>query len=234
MMIELDQVSLSAGTFALRDVTLRIAAGRHAVLMGRTGAGKTTLLEGVCGLRRVTAGAIRIDGVDVTAWTPGRRGIGFVPQDGALFEHLTVREHLAFGLSVRGWHGEAVAARVAELARWLGLERLLERRPGNLSGGEAQRVALGRAMAFHPRVLCLDEPLSALDEETRGETRRVLQELRQRTGVTVLHVTHSPADARELGDLGFRLEGGRVSEDASILRPGPDHSSSGGLGRDSR
>lgn len=233
-MIELHQVSLSAGTFTLRDVTLCIPAGRHAVLMGRTGAGKTTLLEGICGLRQVTGGAIRIDGIDVTAWPPGRREIGFVPQDGALFAHLNVREHLAFGLTVRGWEREAVVARVAELARWLGLENLLDRRPGNLSGGEAQRVALGRAMAFHPRVLCLDEPLSALDEDTRAETRRVLQALRQRTGVTVFHVTHSPADARELGDLGFRLEGGRVIEDPLMLRPPPDHSSSGGLGLDSR
>jgi ABC-type sugar transport system ATPase subunit len=208
--IQLDHLTVRAGTFALREVCLDIAAGQHAVLMGRTGTGKTTLLEAVCGLRRVTAGRIRLGGDDVTEMSPGARAIGFVPQDGALFGHLTVQDHLAFGLRVRRWRPAAIAQRLAELSAWLGLKGLLDRHPAGLSGGEAQRVALGRALAFHPRVLCLDEPLSALDDQTRDEVKAVLQDLRRRTGVTILHVTHSQADARDLADRVVVLRDGRI------------------------
>jgi ABC-type sugar transport system ATPase subunit len=209
-MVEFDRVTVRAGAFAIEGASFTVAAGEHVVVMGKTGAGKTTLIEALCGLRRVAAGRIRLGGQDVTDLAPGSRGVGFVPQDGALFEHLTVREHLAFALEVRRWPRGPTDARVAEVAGWLGLEGLLERRPAGLSGGEAQRVALGRALAFGPDVLCLDEPLSALDDQTRTEMREVLRQVRGQTGATILHVTHSGEDARELADRVLEVRGGRV------------------------
>ncbi|MEN9777920.1 MAG: Sulfate/thiosulfate import ATP-binding protein CysA, partial [Verrucomicrobiota bacterium] len=120
-MISLRHITLQAGSFQLRDISMEIPAGSHTALMGRTGSGKTTLLEGVCGLRSVRSGSIWIGGREVTTLPPGERGIGFVPQDGALFDHLTVRQHLEFALEVRGWAPERREARSRELAEWLGL-----------------------------------------------------------------------------------------------------------------
>jgi ABC-type sugar transport system ATPase subunit len=209
-MIELDHLETRAGAFRLRDLQLRIPGGEHGVLMGRTGCGKTTLLEAICGLRPVLGGRVLLNGRDVTHLPPAERGIGLVPQDGALFQHLTVREHLAFALEIRREPADAIQRRVTEVADWLGLTPLLDRRPRGLSGGEAQRVAIGRALSFRPAILCLDEPLSALDQETRGEIRDVLRDLRRHQPVTILHITHNLADARRLADCAFRLHEGRI------------------------
>ncbi len=209
-MISLEQVSVGAGSFELRNISFSLPAGGYGVLMGRTGSGKTTLLEAICGLRPVGAGRIWLQKRDVTELPPAARGIGFVPQDGALFGHLTVREHLEFALVVRQWAPERIRTRVAELAGWLGLDALLSRRPQGLSGGETQRVALGRALSFQPGVLCLDEPLSALDDESRAGICDVLKDIRARTGVTVLHITHNLAEAERLADTLLRLHHGTV------------------------
>ncbi len=209
-MIEIENITLQVGTFRLADVSCRIPRGSHTALMGRTGAGKTTILEAVCGLRTVQSGRIRINGRDVTHEPPGARGVGFVPQDGALFGHLTVRQHLGFALDVRRWPAPRIAERVDELASWLRLAHLLDRLPLGLSGGEAQRVALGRALSFHPQVLCLDEPLSALDDDTRAEICDVLADIRQRTGVTLLHITHNRREAARLADNVLQLRDGRI------------------------
>ena len=209
-MISLSHITLRAGTFHLRDLSLEIPAGSHTVLMGRTGSGKTTLLEGLCGLRPVLAGSVRIGGRDVTHLPPGGRGIGLVPQDGALFDHLSVRQHLGFALEVRGWSAERCEARVRELADWLHLGPLLERLPAGLSGGERQRVALGRALSFEPPVLCLDEPLSALDDETRQGILGLLAGLRSRSAITLLHITHNRSEAEQLADRILHLRDGRL------------------------
>lgn len=209
-MIEVSQLGVRAGGFALRDVSFSIPAGEYAVLMGRTGTGKTTLLEALCGLKPVTTGAIRLQGRDVTRLRPAERGIGYVPQDRALFQTMTVREHLAFALEIRKTDRTVIAERVAEMARLLGIAALLDRRPLGLSGGEAQRVALGRALSMRPGILCLDEPLSALDERTRLEMCELLEQVQRSTGVTILHVTHSQDEAERLADRIFRLQDGRI------------------------
>src|SRR4051812_25605066 len=147
--------------------------------MGPTGCGKTSVLEAVAGLRHVADGSIHLDDRDVTDLAPGSRGIGYVPQDGALFRTMTVYNHLAFALHLRNERRAAVDRRVRELADWLGIVPLLGRRPVGLSGGEAQRVALGRALSFRPKFLLLDEPLSALDEDTRGSIVELLHGLRK-------------------------------------------------------
>ena len=209
-MISLRHITVQAGGFQLRDLSMEIPTGSHTALMGRTGSGKTTLLEGICGLRSIRSGSIWIGDREVTNLPPGQRGIGLVPQDGALFDHLTVRQHLEFALEVRGWVPERRETRSQELAEWLGLTPLMDRLPAGMSGGERQRVALGRALAFHPPVLCLDEPLSALDDQTRGEIVAVLTEIRNRTGITILHITHNRSEAERLADRILHLRDGRL------------------------
>lgn len=209
-MIALDHVTVHAGSFSLANLSFEIPSGSHTALMGRTGSGKTTLLEAICGLRPVSAGRIFVDGSDVTRAAPGQRGLGFVPQDGALFDHLTVRQHLSFALELRRWPIDRIRQRVAELSHWLHLDPILDRRPVGLSGGESQRVALGRALSFQPSVLCLDEPLSALDDETRSDICQVLADLRSRTGITLLHITHNRSEADRLADRILVLSDGHI------------------------
>jgi molybdate/tungstate transport system ATP-binding protein len=209
-MIELRNVSISAGAFVLRDINFKIEAGEYAVLMGRTGCGKTTLLDAICGLRQIADGEILLQGRPMHNCAPAQRGIGYVPQDAALFRSMTVREHLGFAPLIRRWSDADIAARVFELAELLGLTKLLDRRPLGLSGGEGHRVALGRALSFRPAILCMDEPLSALDDETRDEMYRLLQNVRKHTRVTVLHVSHNRTDAEKLADIMLQLKDGQV------------------------
>lgn len=209
-MIRLEGIAWRAGAFSLTDISFTVPTGAYAVLMGRTGCGKTSLLEILCGLRRPTAGRIFIGERDVTKLPPGERRIGYVPQDGALFPTYRVRDQLAFAPRLRRRPRAEVAATVELLAAQLGLEPLLDRRPADLSGGERQRVALGRALAADPAMLVLDEPLSAVDEELRHELATLLRSLQQARGLTALHVTHSAAEAAQLGDLHLRLEAGRI------------------------
>ncbi len=209
-MITVDSLTIEQGKFRLTGISFSIPRGAYGVLMGATGSGKTTILEAVCGLRPVAGGRILLAAGDVTPLRPSQRGLGYVPQDGVLFGSMTVAEHLAFALRVRRWSEAAIRRRVGELAAMLGIEALLPRRPKGLSGGERQRVSLGRALAFRPSVLCLDEPLSALDQGTREQMYRLLLDICKRTGVTVLHVTHSRREARRLADTLLRLEHGKV------------------------
>jgi ABC-type sugar transport system ATPase subunit len=210
--IAVEGLSVRAGAFAAEGLSFAVDAGQYAVLMGRTGCGKTTLLEAIAGLRPIRAGRIRLRHGDVTRLPPADRGVGYVPQDLALFPTHTVRGHLGFALEVRGRPRDEIDRRVAELAGLLGLGKLLDRTPHGLSGGEAQRVALGRALAFRPSVLLLDEPLSALDEDTRTGMYDLLRTVPRQTGVTTLHVTHSRAEAKALADRLFVFEGGTLRE----------------------
>ncbi len=209
-MISAEDLSVRAGDFALDHITFRVPTGHYGVLMGRTGCGKTTILETICGLKPATAGKIVLMDRDVTDFKAAERGIGYVPQDAALFSTMTVREHLSFALDIRGANGELLKERVGEMSELLGIGDLLKRTPHGLSGGERQRVALGRALAFHPNVLCLDEPLSSIDDETREEMCDLLKSVQERTGVTALHVTHSMTEANRLADDIFILKDGAV------------------------
>ncbi|MCH8828468.1 MAG: ATP-binding cassette domain-containing protein [Planctomycetes bacterium] len=209
-MIQVDALSIQAGNFRLSNISFEVPDGTYGILMGRTGSGKTTILEAICGLKKVVSGRIILKGRDVTHLKPAERGIGFVPQDGGLFPTMTVRQQLGFALKVRKWSRTQIAARVSELAKLLGIGHLLERSLFGLSGGERQRIALGRALAAHPDVLCLDEPLSALDEATREEMYDLLKSVQKSTGVTALHITHSISEATRLGDNAFVLEDGGI------------------------
>jgi len=210
-MIELRNVRIRSGPFQLNDLELCVPAGGYGVLMGSTGSGKTTLLEAICGLRNVAVGRVLLDGVDVTRWSAGSRGIGYVPQDAALFPTLSVRDHLAFGLELRRRPRREISRRVEEVAAALGISGLLGRSPRHLSGGEARRVAIGRAIAFRPRLLLLDEPLSALDEDHRLRLIDLLTAIHQAEQVTTLHVTHYSDEAAAVGEHFFRLVDGRIA-----------------------
>ncbi len=209
-MISIDNLCLRAGAFAIEGLNLHVPTGEYAVLMGRTGSGKTSLLESICGLKPIRSGRIFLLGQDVTGLRPAERGIGYVPQDLALFPTLSVAEHLAFALRVRAWDEPAIRRRVDEMSQLLGIGHLLQRRPAGLSGGESQRVALGRALAFQPRILLLDEPLSALDDETREEAYVLLRSVQRAAGVTTLHVTHSQNEADRLADRLLLLHNGTI------------------------
>lgn len=210
-MISLENISWKApgGGFGLEDVSFTIPSGTYAVMMGATGCGKTTLLEILCGLRRPGRGRILLDDRDVTHLEPRERGIGYVPQDLALFPVKRVAAQIAFPMQMRGMKDDQ--GMILELVEELGITHLMDRLPEALSGGEKQRVALARALAARPRVLLLDEPLSALDEATRGQAMELLRSLQARHQLTVLHVTHSASEASALGSLHLRLEKGVVT-----------------------
>ncbi len=213
-MIAVDNLRLSQGAFALNGINFTIPTGRYGVLMGKTGSGKTTILEAVAGLRSVSGGKILLDGREVTHATPAARGVGYVPQDAALFRSMTVSANLSFALRIRKAPLTEIERRVHELADWLDIAPLLDRFPHGLSGGEAQRVALGRALACRPRILLLDEPLSSLDEDTRDQMTALLLKVKQAHEVTVLHVTHNRREAEQLGDVRLRLDAGQIDSEA--------------------
>lgn len=216
-MLRIANLHVEAGAFRLSDINLQIPQSSYAILMGATGHGKTTLLEAICGLRRVTRGTIQLAGRAVEHLPARDRGIGYVPQDLALFTTMSVAENLGFALHIRHASANDEHARVQELAQLLGISHLLERMPAALSGGEKQRVALGRALAAKPRVLLLDEPFSALDEETREGMYTLMRAVRAATGATVLHVTHSRSEALALGDRRLVLDQGRIVEQTSAV-----------------
>jgi ABC-type sugar transport system ATPase subunit len=211
-MIQLKDLSIRSGPFALTGINLSVPEGAYAVLMGGTGQGKTTILEAICGLRTVTAGRVVLCGTDVTRHKPADRGVGYVPQDLGLFPMMTVRGHLEFALKVRRASSVVIRQRVQELAEVLGIASLLDRHVRHLSGGEAQRVALGRALSFHPRVLVLDEPFNALDEATRDRLCELLRSIQRSSGLTTLHVTHSRSEARLVADKLIVLAKGKLAE----------------------
>ena len=209
-MITVKKLNLEQGEFSLSDLTFELPEGAYGVLVGKSGCGKTTLLEAVCGLRPIASGRILLGGRDVTTLKPGERGVGYVPQDGALFPHLSVARQLGFSLALRKTQPRQIAMRVEELSERLGITHLLDRMPDSLSGGECQRVALGRALSIHPEYLCLDEPLSALDDETHDEIYELLQQTVKGTDVTVLHVTHNKREVDSLADVVLRLKGNEL------------------------
>lgn len=209
-MISVNKLCVQVGEFKLSNISFEVPDGKYAVLMGKTGCGKTTILETICGLKKALSGTIHLNGKLVTNAKPAEREIGYVPQDGVLFHTMTVRDNLAFALELRKWSKQKINDRVEELANILGITHLLKRTPVGLSGGETQRVSLGRALAPKPSILCLDEPLSALDESTRAEMCTLLNDVQHLTRVTTLHITHNLSESDRLGDLKLQLVDGVV------------------------
>lgn len=204
-MLSIQKLTIRAGDFLLRDFSLDIADGECVVLMGSSGSGKTTLMETVCGLREAEAGSIYLAGREILHLAPGVRRIGYLPQDIALFPSLNVAEQIAFGPRLHGWPEGEIMDRISSLAIALGLTKLLSRNIQGLSGGEARRVALGRALALRPDLLCLDEALTGLDETLHSEILALIRETISREGVSTLHITHSTVEAQALADRVVRI-----------------------------
>src|SRR5438128_1875747 len=199
--IELEHLTkeFAGGVVAVDDVSLTIADGEFMVLVGPSGCGKSTLLRMIAGLEEVTEGTISIGDVDVTELDPPDRDIAMVFQNYALYPHMSVRENLGFGLSVRRTPKPEIVSRVADVATLLGLENLLDRKPAHLSGGQRQRVAMGRAIIREPKAFLMDEPLSNLDAKLRVGMRASLAQLHARLSVTTIYVTHDQTEAMTLG-----------------------------------
>ncbi len=211
------------GIAAAVDVSLSVGDGERMALLGPSGCGKTTLLRLVAGLETPDAGEVSIDGRRVDHLPPHRRGVAMLFQESALYPHLTVEENLGFGLRLAGSTREERRARARQVAELLGVTDLLSRRPGSLSGGQAQRVALGRVLARRPSVLLLDEPLSHLDVPLREELMEEILRLHSREGTTLLLVTHDRREALALGQRIALLRDGRLVQvgtpDELLARP---------------
>jgi ABC-type sugar transport system ATPase subunit len=200
----------AAGVEALSGLDLDLGDGERVAVVGPSGSGKTTLLRLVAGLDEPSAGSVRINGRAVDRQSPAERDVALVFQNPALYPHLDVFENMAFGLRARREDRATIRERVAETARWLCIDGLLARRPAALSGGEKQRVALGRALARRPRILMLDEPFSSLDAPLRESIRNDLGDLQRRLGLTTILVTHDQDEALAWGDRVAVLDRGRL------------------------
>jgi len=212
--LRLDRVtkSFAGGVVAVRDLDLEVADGEYLVLVGPSGCGKSTVLRLIAGLDEPTSGHVRLDGHTLAGLDPRHRDVAMVFQSYALYPHRTARENLAFPLRLRGMSRADRERRIQETATVLGIRELLDRKPRELSGGEQQRVALGRAMVREPRVVLLDEPLSNLDASRRVAMRAELRDLQRRLRVPFVHVTHDPFEAMALGDRLAVLRQGRLQQ----------------------
>jgi spermidine/putrescine transport system ATP-binding protein len=199
--IELDHVTLRFGAFAaVRDVDLGIAAGEFFSFLGPSGCGKTTLLRLISGFMEPSEGAVRIGGHDMRGVGPNRRPTALIFQNLALFPFMTVAENIAFGLEVRGVGRAERRRRAEELLELIALPDAADKKVAELSGGQRQRVAIARALAVEPKVMLLDEPLSALDLKLRQHMRAELRAIQRRTGVTFVYITHDQGEALTMSD----------------------------------
>ena len=209
-MIRVEALKFSVGDFCLGELSLELAQGEYFVLLGSPGSGKSLFLGCLCGLNRVDSGRIFIAGRDVTNLEPCERGIGYVPQDYALFPHLSVAQNIGFGLRARGIHRDKMIRKTEAVADQLGIRQILRRSVPGLSGGEKQRVALARALVVDPQVLLLDEPVSALDEALRETICLELRRVQRETGTTTIHVCHNFEETRIVAHRAGLLRAGRL------------------------
>ncbi|MBQ4415183.1 MAG: ATP-binding cassette domain-containing protein [Methanomicrobium sp.] len=214
--LTIENFSITLGDFNAENLNLKVGVGEYCIVLGPTGAGKTILLETIAGIHRLKTGKIYLHGRDITDIPPELRGIGIVYQDYMLFPHMTVGDNIAFGLKQRGVSKEERERQAAEIAGKLGIDHLLGRYPQTLSGGEKQRAAIARAVILKPKVLLLDEPLSALDNTTRESLRRELKKLHKEMHTTIIHITHHFEDIYSLADRVVVMREGSIIQCGSV------------------
>jgi spermidine/putrescine transport system ATP-binding protein len=211
--VALRAVRKDFGTFtALSDVTFDIADNEFFTLLGPSGCGKTTLLRMIAGFEETTAGTIHLYGEEIENLPPDKRPVNTVFQNYALFPHMNVAENIGFSLKMLRWSAADIKARVAEMVEMVQLGAFVHRKPSQMSGGQQQRVALARAMAPRPKVLLLDEPLSALDLKLRQEMRAELKKLQRETGITFIFVTHDQEEALSMSDRIAVMSAGQLQQ----------------------
>jgi molybdate/tungstate transport system ATP-binding protein len=210
--VTVENLSHSWDHFALTNVNLSIPEGSYFVLLGPTGSGKTLLLEAIAGAYRPNEGRVLVCGEDVSTLPPEKRKISYAPQNYLLFDNMTVRRNVEFGLHARGIAAPDRWNRSKHLMGLLGISHLANRLPGKLSGGERQRVSLARALVVEPRAVLLDEPLSAVDTETKSSILDYLRRVHKETGATVIHVTHDELEAASVADRIGVIRNGRIVE----------------------
>jgi molybdate/tungstate transport system ATP-binding protein len=216
IMIEIKNLNGDLGEFHLRDINLMVNEGEYLAILGPTGAGKTVLIEYIVGIYKPDTGSILVDGEDITPLYTEERNIGYVPQDYALFPNLTVERNISYGLEARRMPAEEVKSLVSGMISRLKIDYIRNRMPLHLSGGEKQRVALGRALATEPRFLLLDEPLSALDENLRTEMARELRQIQRDVNGTFIHVCHNFEEASDVADRIAIMNEGRIIQTAAL------------------
>ncbi|WP_333716946.1 ABC transporter ATP-binding protein, partial [Gordonia sp. (in: high G+C Gram-positive bacteria)] len=212
--IVLDKVSKKYpdGSTAVHEVNIDIADGEFIILVGPSGCGKSTTLNMIAGLEDITSGELRIGGERVNERAPKDRDIAMVFQSYALYPHMSVRQNIAFPLTLAKLDKDTINKKVEEAARILDLTSYLDRKPANLSGGQRQRVAMGRAIVRSPKAFLMDEPLSNLDAKLRVQMRAEISQLQRRLGTTTVYVTHDQTEAMTLGDRVVVLRGGYVQQ----------------------
>ena len=211
--LKIERVKKSFGNVdVLKGIDLDVKEGEFVVFVGPSGCGKSTLLRVIAGLEDATSGRVLVDGDDVSATPPAKRGIAMVFQTYALYPHLTVRDNMALGLKQAGEQAAEIDRRIATASAMLGLEPYLKRRPAELSGGQRQRVAIGRAVVREPKLFLFDEPLSNLDAALRVNTRLEIAQLHRRLAATMIYVTHDQVEAMTLADKIVVLNAGRIEQ----------------------
>jgi molybdopterin-binding protein len=208
-MLELRNISCSFPGFLLSEISFKVSDSEYFILLGESGAGKSLLLEAIAGLNPVKSGNLLLNGKDITNEKIQKRNIGLVFQDQAVFPHLSVKENIAYALKGKHLSKADKEKTIAEITDILQIPKLMNRRPATLSGGELQRVALARALVQKPKVLLLDEPLSATDSKLRAELRALLRQI-NRMGQTIIHVTHDFDEAVSLADRIAIMNQGRI------------------------
>jgi ABC-type Fe3+/spermidine/putrescine transport system ATPase subunit len=209
--LSIDTLTVAYGSTRVLDrVSLDVARGEMIALLGSSGCGKTTLLRAIAGFVAPESGAIRVEGRDITALPPEKRGTAMMFQSYALWPHMTVAQNIGYGLKMRNWKKDAIARRIDEMLALLQLEGYGPRPVTQLSGGQRQRVALGRALAVNPSLLLLDEPMSNLDYKVRLELRHELRALQREIGITAVYVTHDREEALTLADRIAVIDAGRI------------------------
>jgi molybdopterin-binding protein len=213
-MLEVNNISLTAGEFSLKSVTFRVSKGEYFVLLGVSGAGKSVLLETIAGLIIPDSGSIILEGIDITREKIQNRGTGLVFQDHAIFPHMSVKENIGYALHGRHMGHAEKMDRIVKIAEKMNISGLLQRRPVTLSGGELQRIALARTLIQEPGILLLDEPLASMDIQLRAGLRSLLRTL-NRQGQTIIHVTHDYEEALSLASRIAVIHNGRILQEGT-------------------